>query len=144
MNLPPPPLREPLFHGDPTQKGFQAVIDDGSWLSWLKAIWAGLFGINQTWQNKSPTAQGGDNSRTVSTPYTNNTSKPIAVKITVESGGTGNILITPYVGGQQIGYKVVHDLTAFAFDTVDLIVPPGATYEVIVGNATIYLWWELR
>jgi len=130
----------PLFDWTPlnTQKWL-------AWLSTLLNIANSCLGPGQTWQNFSPLAQGGPGTRLPTTNYTNDTSRPIVIEVTCSESGY------PYfVVEKIINYEVI------AFDTIDtevggtyyhaatLVVPPGATYQIAVGQATLYTWWELR
>lgn len=105
------------------------------------ALNAGI-GVNQTWQNVS-------GSRAFSTDYTNNTSKPIFVKVTIYStGGVSAFSLDGYVNGVLIGATTSYAANANYQICLDLIVPVGSTYKFLTsgtgGTPTIRVWAELR
>ena len=107
----------------------------------LAAAIAKLFGIGQTWQTLT-------GSRAFSTVYTNSTGKPIAVSASVYGTvANSTVYMSWTIGGVvQIGgngaptHAVPTDTTITAF----AIVPPGVTYQLLVTNAGLNFWQELR
>lgn len=89
-------------------------------------------GINQSWVNVT-------SSRSSGSVYTNNTSKPITVTLTIRDRSLSTPF-TVYVGGVLI--IDVDDFFEGAFP-ITFIVPPLSTYIVTTGN-TIRNWSELR
>jgi hypothetical protein len=94
------------------------------------------FGLGQTWQDMTA-------SRALATTYTNSTSKPISVAVTMVSTGGGNPQLT--IGGVLMkGPAMSANLQACIIGEV----PPGATYSANnpVATASIVAngWLELR
>jgi len=89
-------------------------------------------GYDQTWQNVT-------GSRVSGTTYTNDTGKPIEVKVRTGAVNSGNITLN--VGGVDV------DRSSNANDNdtlrVAAIVPTGATYSC-TSSVTINTWVELR
>jgi len=99
-------------------------------------------GISQTWQDVSA-------SRTSGTVYTNNTTRPIMVKVSFYRGVNtlGYVSVTSVVDGVTIDYvRLFSDTEILAINTT-FIVPPGDTYSVTcdVGQYSDQkIWAELR
>lgn len=93
-----------------------------------------LLGMTQTYQDVTSTRSSGVN-------YTNSTSKPIYVVVTIGSTNAADVT-TVIVGG----------VTLFANDAgligeflpITFIVPPGLSYSVTTVNSSISRWVELR
>lgn len=101
------------------------------------AVTVGGVGTGQSWQNVT-------GSRSIGSSYTNSTSNPIMVVVSVLNGNN-TATLNFYVGGVQVGY-VSHDLTSVGNSVgspITFIVPVGASYSTS-GSCTSYLWAELR
>ena len=100
---------------------------------------AGL-GYNQAWANVT-------SSRVNNTTYTNDTGKPIAVKITVFASGSSG---SNFGGYMYVDENLIETVTVYAGATgyltkLDAIVPPGSTYRFTLRSFTgINSWNELR
>lgn len=131
-------LQATLIEGGVTPSGAPDTATVSQYLAALKNIIDAkvdaepMLGRGQTWQNVT-------GSRAKNTTYTNNTSKPIEVLITVNGGvsSSGNTLI---VGGVTVSTFDVHSSMTAPFS---FIVPVGQTYRINVSS-TIAAWAELR
>ena len=102
-------------------------------------------GIGQSWQNLTT-------SRSSNTTYTNNTGKPIQIKITgTRQAVVGYIIFSLVVNGLTSVNTAVSSAGVYAYTTQTAIIPDGGTYLVTttsdVGNnltADLYAWHELR
>jgi hypothetical protein len=99
-------------------------------------------GIGQTWQNLTASRDSG-------TVYTNNTSRPIMVKVSFYRGENTNsyVSVTSVVSGVTIDYVRLYFDTSNETVNTTFIVPPSATYSVtcdigVLSNQKI--WAELR
>jgi len=98
-------------------------------------------GVGQTWHNVKA-------SRVYATTYTNNTGKPIFVKVTHAANSSNDpcrIFMT--LNGNTIDRSasaVFSGNTGYAH--ISCLIPDGNTYMVNsdVGNNTPYSWYELR
>lgn len=86
-------------------------------------------GVGQTWQDVT-------GSRVVGTTYTNSTSKPIQVLITVEAGSGIGIITVDTVPIAKT------ETTSGTYSIVSFIVPSGSSYSFTIE--TIVQWSELR
>ncbi|MFV0410100.1 MAG: tail fiber protein [Paracoccus sp. (in: a-proteobacteria)] len=100
-------------------------------------VTAGGIGINQSWVDVT-------SSRAKETTYTNNTSSPIQVLISLLSHDD-NTFTAVYVGSVKIMhlYFDISDGGGHGTTPAAFIVPPGDTYRV-TGNANLDHWAELR
>lgn len=98
----------------------------------LKLNTSQALGVGQTWQNVTAL-------RAKNTTYTNNSSKPVQVLITVNGGvsSSGNTIV---VNGVIISSFDVHTNMTSPFS---FIVPSGHTYRINVSS-TIESWAELK
>lgn len=86
-------------------------------------------GVGQTWQDVT-------GSRAVGTTYTNSTSKPIQVLITVEAGSGIGIITVDTVPIAKT------ETTSGTYSIVSFIVPSGSSYSFTIE--TVVQWSELR
>lgn len=93
---------------------------------------ASIFGKGQTYQSLT-------GSRSIGTPYTNNTAKPIVVAVTC-GVATGNLIVMT-IGG--IALSAGTSPAAASTSGGMFIVPAGATY-VLSGVTSITSWVEFR
>lgn len=96
----------------------------------------GILGWGQTWQNVT-------SSRALGTVYTNTAGRPIMVYARASWAYTFNASMTGLVGNTEVSYFSAHSDGG----TVNFLVPPNATYRVIVNNnagVTLVNWTELR
>lgn len=95
-----------------------------------------VLGLGQTWQVLT-------DSRAFGTTYTNTTGRPICVAFYASSSAEGAIAFI--VDGAYLG-PVAFGRPAGSAASAQLIVPPGATYQlsVVSGNLTLINWIELR
>lgn len=94
-----------------------------------------VLGMGQTWTDVKA-------SRTLNTNYTNSTSKPIMVSVSVAST-SGVLSLLAYVDGALVGNAGA----ASGFNTcLSFIVPPGKIYQIQApaGVPAIATWAELR
>ena len=87
-------------------------------------------GIDQSWQNVK-------SSRTTNFDYINNTSRPIAVSVTANSGTN---TLNGFVSGVSVTQS---NSSSNSNSSIFMIVPPGQIYK-ITSNAPISIWAELR
>lgn len=102
-----------------------------------------VIGLGQTWQLVT-------GSRAYSTTYTNSTSRPILVKVHIAQTIVNQL--TAVEG--RINGVAIHMVQAAGSAAggqnfmIDLLVPPGATYALVVtnnsGGSAIAQWAELR
>lgn len=96
---------------------------------------ANLLGMGQTWSNVS-------GSRNFGVTYTNSTTRPINVCITIEqgSGGAGELLINGSASARYSGSN------AGERGCISVVIPVGSTYRynVTAGTQTVNVWTELR
>jgi hypothetical protein len=83
-------------------------------------------------------------SRALNATYTNSNSYPIMVIVSVGYPATGSNSVKSSINGQDINYESGNSQTDTG-DSLGFIVPPGATYGVIVTSGTPSLsnWVEL-
>ena len=95
-------------------------------------------GINQTWKDVLA-------SRASGTTYTNNTSSPICVVITVQSNVSYNLDCTLTVDSLLL--TKVNIVTAaqatLAVVPISFIVPSNSTYSLSMSVGSIIKWYEL-
>ena len=106
---------------------------------WYVTKMSGL-GVDQTWTDVT-------GSRAFATTYTNTTGKPIAVTVTTlntVASSTESVQIS--VNGQVVMQQ--NNIAAATIGSTAMvvfaIVPPGATYNVTVTQASLNAWKELR
>ena len=92
------------------------------------------FGVGQTWQNVT-------GSRVSGTIYTNNTPRPISIKVSSNYTSASNTLFL-YVNEIEV-QQIKQDADGSVNTWADLIVPPGSTYRINSGNG-FSNWSELR
>lgn len=93
-----------------------------------------VIGVGQTWQDVTA-------SRALGTTYTNSTGKPIALNLTSTNVNASGVSIT--VNGLLVTQMYLNNgVTGSSIGTV--IVPNGGTYSVIMPNAALLKWFELR
>ena len=97
----------------------------------------GGIGIGQTWQDVT-------SSRAVTTVYTNSTSKPIMLAVTMISTGAGAFSTQIWIGGVQVGTQVDYAANAGYQELTTIIIPVGATYKIEAGACSLQTWFELR
>lgn len=95
---------------------------------------APVLGVGQTWQNVT-------GSRALSVTYTNTTTKPIQVAVSLSTTSTVNSSAIT-VNGVAVDSAGVTQTSSTHNHFV--IVPVGATYSVSATSATIIAWTELR
>lgn len=103
---------------------------------WVSALQVGL-GYNQTWSKPS---------RSAGTTYTNSTSKPIFVLISIGGSLSGSGNFSVIVSGTTILSTSYNTTAGGSFQPyqASFIVPAGATYRVTTsGNYSINTWAEL-
>ena len=93
-------------------------------------------GYGQTWQNVA-------GSRVAGTTYTNSTTKPIMVNISLTSTSTGNSASFA-VGGVTVWSNSVSTSSGNYATSFSTIVPVGSTYILNNSNNSITAWTELR
>lgn len=92
-------------------------------------------GYRQTWQNVL-------GSRSAGTPFTNTTGKPISVSVVVSGGDAGVSLV---VGGVTVATSdLPSSVTTSGGQTVQAIIPNGATYQANLSGGSLSMWAELR
>lgn len=101
----------------------------------VASLTASAFGSGQSWQDVTV-------SRAAVTVYTNSTSRPIMVVANFTEGNssgdkffTVNGVALPYVEQPGAGTYV---------NICYCVVPPGHTYQLTLGSATLTKWTELR
>lgn len=98
-----------------------------------------MLGVNQTWQSFAV-----GTARVSGTTYTNSTSRPIMVAVTVGKSQDGTMSTTVTVSGIPI-ISSIQGMSSALTETFTFIVPPTQTYVVTVGGlTTIRHWAELR
>lgn len=105
-----------------------------------------VIGVNQSWQNLT-------SSRVLNTTYTNNTSRPIMVHITVQfNDGSGprpyiRLLVNDVEADFSAGGEYNGSNYAGYYGHVNTIVPVGAIYRVQTLDGVVHdlgIWTELR
>ena len=97
-----------------------------------------LLGVGQTYQNLFSLRSAG-------VTYTNSTSKPILICISVAKGGSGtDVTFYVAVNSSNFDTQVGIGATARPIATVNYIVPPGGTYRLNLSQGSIEAWTELR
>ena len=98
-----------------------------------------LGGVGQSWQNMT-------GSRAIGTSYTNNTGRPISVRLIATVAYTGSTTV-PALKATVSGVDVDgwnSNISQTVLQTLEIsVVPPGATYS-FSGTGTILTWAELR
>jgi len=99
-------------------------------------------GYSQSWQDVT-------SSRLIGTTYTNSTSSPIQVSITIyTSSANGNVAANFYVNSLKISNMELSGSTGTRTHNVYAVIPAGATYQMTGGYSTggslTVLWAELR
>lgn len=107
-----------------------------------KALYNTLLGVGQTWQDMTV-------SRSLTTTYSNNTSRPIVLYILSNRGSNTTINFKITIDGSLQFFSPVSSTSSTAQTSVDnLIIPVGSTYKLENGDAggvaTILKWYELR
>lgn len=128
-----------------TQAETNTGTDDARFVTPLKlanATTRGL-GLGQTWQNVTA-------SRAINTTYTNSTTKPISIRVTISQAAVNSAtVISLVVDGVTISTEQASG-NAASGETVVIqeIIPPGSTYRIPTptGSAggTLSTWYELR
>jgi hypothetical protein len=97
----------------------------------------GVIGVGQAWSDFT-------GSRAAGTTYTNSTSNPIMVMVTGYILINGSYLL--FVNGIEVGRVAGNggggNLNMNA--PISAIVPPGSTYSLVLSNANLVRWTELR
>jgi hypothetical protein len=132
------PLASPTFTGTVTLPAATAPTaapgTNTTQVATTAFVQAATFGLGQTFTNVT-------GSRSAGTTFTNSTAKPIVVYVmAVTTAANG------YVTAQINSIVVCLSAQALNASSVGLsiVVPPGATYVVTVGSATISTWYEYR
>lgn len=115
----------------------QAGVNDTDIITPLKLqqkLTSTVFGEGQTWQNVT-------GSRSSGTTYTNNTGKPICVKVSSNFTSSGNTLLL-YVNEVEV-QRIQQDADGSVNAWADLIVPPESSYRITSSNS-FSNWSELR
>lgn len=98
----------------------------------LRDVFIKLIGVNQTWKDVT-------GSRSKGTTYTNNTSAPITVELTISDTGVNSGVIINVGGVDIIDVRDLYDMdTVYSF-----IVPVGATYRADINLNIVRKWAEL-
>lgn len=98
----------------------------------------GVVGYGQTWASQS---------RSLGVTYTNSTSRPIMVLITISVPSQFNSYVFFQINGVTVGgFGETSASQPAMISSHSFIVPAGATYAAIrqVGSPAIWAWWELR
>ena len=126
----------PLFDWTP--------LNAQKWLAWLSTllnIANSCLGPGQTWQNMT-------GARAVDVLYTNTTSRPIVAEVTAQTPvESGNLFfeVAVYLNGSVLLIDVIPTFGGGQYyHAATIVIPPGATYQVFMSLASLYLWWELR
>lgn len=82
-------------------------------------------------------------SRTVGTIYSNNTGRPISVALTLGSGSSGDVRVSPDSSGSN--WNIIRDFAGAVSDreAVSFIVGPDERYQVQSGSSVV-TWVEYR
>lgn len=94
-------------------------------------------GVGQSWQNLTA-------SRLPNITYTNNTTRPIEVSISLPDTNSQTPTVSIVVGGVTIMSLNYDSGTNFGAQAFTFIVPSSATYRVNLTNGTVSNWSELR
>ena len=100
-----------------------------------------VLGVGQTWQDVKASRLGSDVNGTTNI-YTNNSGKPISVK--VSSSYTTGVNNKAWVDGLLIEDNSPSVSTSACTAVSSFIVPSGSTYAVYLKNGGIASWVELR
>jgi len=98
----------------------------------------GVVGYGQTWASQT---------RSLGTTYTNSTSRPIMVLITISVPSQNNSYVYFQINGVTVGgFGETSASQPAMISSHSFIVPAGATYAAVkqVGAPSIWAWWELR
>jgi len=112
-----------------------------TWWTKLVDIANGCLGPGQTWQNMTATRASG-------VTYTNTTSRPIVAEVTAQTAlepGNTYFEVVVKLNGSVLTIDLISVLAGGQYyHAAMIVIPPGATYEVDISLASLYLWWELR
>lgn len=119
-------------------RGLLGVADGAAGRAALGALGAGQesIGIGQTWREVS--------GRAIGTIYTNSTGRPIQVSALVSGTSGANVVPVITVGTVPIYGSYAQGANNY-IPIPPVIVPPGATYRLTIGNGTATLtnWQEM-
>ena len=110
------------------------------WESWTGSAWSTLgagIGSSQTWQNMT-------SSRAFNTTYTNSTGKPIELAVYASTISFPGGYLTMQINGVSTVVSTYGYSGAVPTAINGIIVPSGATYNIIPSNSNLGAWWELR
>ena len=95
-----------------------------------------MLGVGQTWQHVS---------RSIGTTYINSTSRPIQVKIMVNTNPYGpvELHVGPTTANLMVDRMFSNDSARPHYGSLSAIVPPGWRY-LVSGSGSIHTWAELR
>ena len=90
-------------------------------------------GVDQTWQDLT-------SSRSSGVTYSNTTTKPIQIAVTImDDGSSGSQPVTIIISGISTSIRNLTQDTVFSY-----IIPVGGTYRFDITTNTIHKWMELR
>jgi hypothetical protein len=92
-------------------------------------------GVNQRWQDLTA-------SRSQNTEYTNDTGRPIKVRVATGTSDSGMTIEWTINGEAFPATQANYDFNGTVVDEV--FIPDGATYEANVTAGGLDEWWELR
>lgn len=96
-----------------------------------------MIGVDQSWQNVT-------GSRSINTTYTNTSSNPRMVSISLPDTNNQTPTVSVLVGGVTIMSLNYDSGSNFGAHAYSFIVPSGATYRVNLTSGTVSIWSELR
>lgn len=125
-------------------RAFAQAVNEGSTditalQAQVNAIQSSIFGYMQDWVDVT-------GSRSAGTTYTNSTSRPIMVCVTVRSTGGGTSAANLVVGGVSTSEHYTTGLGGATVSTdLTAVIRPGVTYTVSgLSGATLVKWAEFR
>lgn len=119
---------------------YHRVYTAGAWSAWVCMT---PIGVLQAWLAQTGSRLFGDS-------YTNSTGRPMQVKVSGGAATATNSHMTVRINGVTISTTSVSDFQGGSFgqliNTVDFLVPAGASYSVVTtgGTVTLLSWYELR
>ena len=102
------------------------------------AVTVPSFGYSQSWTDVT-------GSRSIGSSYTNSTSKPIMVSVSLYADSSHDVFWYVSVGGVIVGRASSDGAYGIGWSQISVVVPVGATYTAAVsaGANQSYLWAEL-